>query len=239
MTPSTPRLYYRGNSLSWKPQGLDKFREPVNGFLHLSGFIISVFATILLVWRCYPDASRVVSTAIFGVTMCGCFLASTFHHLVRGSARTEALLLKIDHAAIYPFIAGSYTPICLHVLPAPQGYVLLAIVWPIAIAGVVFKLFLAPDPRSVSEPPGLLDTLFYILMGCMITWQLPLFIENSKGMSMWLAVLGGMAYAVGGIILTRKLLDFWPGRLGHHEIWHLCVLLGASCMYWYVFLNIA
>lgn len=229
---------YRGDSLAWKPRGLDKFREPVNGFLHLTGFVISVLATILLVWQCFPDPARMASAAIFGVSMCGCFLASTLHHLVRGTKRTEMRLLKIDHAAIYPFIAGSYTPVCMHILPQPQGHLLLATVWAIAIAGVLYKLVLAPDPRSVADPPGLWDTLIYILMGWLLTWQLPAFIANSVGLTPWLAALGGLAYSVGGIILTRKLLDFWPGRLGHHEIWHLCVLLGATCVYWYVYLNL-
>ncbi len=239
MSPDFSALQYGGRSLSWKPKGLDKFREPANGFMHLAGLLLSALATAVLIWRCYPDAGRMFSTAVFGISMCGCFLASTLHHLVRSDARTEIRLLKIDHAAIYPFIAGSYTPICLHVLPAPQGHILLVVVWAIALAGVAYKLFLSADPRSVADPPGFADTLMYFLMGCLVAGQLPGFIENSRSMTVWLAVIGGFAYAAGALILTRKLLDFWPGRFGHHEIWHVCVLLGASFMYSYVFLNLA
>ena len=91
----------------------------------------------------------------------------------------------------------------------------------------------------MSEPPGLLDTLLYILMGWLVMLHLPSLIANSTGVTIWIAAVGGLAYSAGGIILTRKLFDFWPGRLGHHEIWHLCVLLGATCIYWYVFFNLA
>ncbi|MBM3267015.1 MAG: hemolysin III family protein [Candidatus Sericytochromatia bacterium] len=216
-----------------------RFREPVNGFLHLGGFVLSVLGTALLLWRCYPDAGRIATAAIFGGTMSLCFLASTFHHLISAAPRTEIRLFRIDYAAIYPFIAGCYTPICIHMLPGPSGRILLAMVWAIAMIGVVYQLALAPDPPDVAAPPSLLMTAIYVALGWLAVTQLMPLIAASRGWTIGLMAAGGLAYTFGAIVFTRKLFDYWPGLLGHHEIWHVCVLLGAGCHYFYIYLNIA
>ena len=220
---------------AWRKPAL---RDPVNGLLHFAGLLASLAGTAVLVYACRADALKMLTAAIFGLSMCGCFMGSTLHHLVSGSRRTEMWLLKLDHAAIYPFIAGSYTPVCVHVLPGKGAIALLGVVWALAIAGMVYKLRFAPDPATVEEPPGFIDTVLYIAMGWLAAFQAPQIIAYSKEMTLQLALLGGMAYSIGAIILTRKYFDFWPGRFGHHEVWHLCVLLGASLVYAYVFLNI-
>jgi len=170
--------------------------------------------------------------------MCGCFLASALHHLINARRSTELRLWRLDHAAIYPFIAGSYTPVCVHVLPAPGGLWLLGAVWALAVAGMVYKIGFAPDPPSLAHPPGKIDTALYVAMGWVAAFQLPQLVAQSLPGTLPLVVLGGLAYSVGAIILSRRLLDFRPGLLGHHEIWHLCVLLGAGLIYSYVFLNL-
>ncbi len=215
-----------------------RFREPVNGFLHLGGFILALVGTAYLMWRCYPDAARLATTAIFGGTMSACFLASTFHHLISSTRKIEVRLFRLDYAAIYTFIAGCYTPICVHLLPGPSGKILLGMVWIIAVIGVVYQLTLAPEPADVAEPPAPLTTAIYVAIGLLALTQVSPLVVASQGWTLALAVGGGLSYIVGGIILTRKLFDFWPGRLGHHEIWHLCVLTGAACHYAYIYLNL-
>lgn len=214
------------------------FREPVNGLMHLAGLVLSIIATVALVARVGGDPLRALSSVIYGVTMCGCFLASSMHHLFRGSRATEMRLLRIDHAAIYPFIAGSYTPVCLQLLPGLSGRVLLGVVWVIAIVGVVYKLAFARDPARVEDPPDLASTMLYVAMGWLSVTQGPAILAHSHGSSIILGIIGGISYTVGGLILSRRWLDFWPGKLGHHEIWHVCVLIGAACLYGFVFLNL-
>jgi hemolysin III len=212
-----------------------RFRDPVNGFLHLAGLVASL-AGALLMWRhTHGDWSAMVYMA----GMIGCYLGSSLHHLVVGSRELELRLLKWDHAAIYPYIAGSYTPVCVNLLPGTAGMVMLGAVWALAIAGIVYKLGFAPDQADVNDPPGLVDTLLYIAMGWLAALQIGPLLAHSAPSSVPLAVAGGVAYSVGGLILARKWLDFWPGRFGHHEIWHVLVMVGSACIYGYVWLNLA
>ncbi len=216
-----------------------RWRDPVNGVLHGVALILSIVGTLFLVWTFRTDVVRALTAAVYGLTMCGCFLASTLHHLVRGTRSAEMRLLKLDHAAIYPFIAGTYTPICVHLLPGSAGLVLLTVVWGVALAGVVYKLAFAREPERVDDPPDLASTLLYVAMGWLVVSQLAPLVAHSRGLSIVLATVGGLAYTLGGVILSRRLFDWWPGRLGHHEIWHVCVMVGAACFYSYIFINLA
>lgn len=211
-----------------------RFRDPVNGFLHLSGLIISLIGTAFMWTHAPGDWSAMVYMA----GMIGCYLGSSLHHLVAGSRELEMRLLKWDHAAIYPYIAGSYTPVCVHLLPKPAGWLLLGAVWAIALAGITYKLGFAPDQADVNDPPPLPDTLLYIAMGWLVTLQLfPLAAHSAPG-SIPMAIAGGISYSFGGLVLARKWLDFWPGRFGHHEIWHVLVMIGSAFMYAYVWMNL-
>lgn len=231
---SYSHLAHQGSSSPWLC-----FRDPVNGFLHLGALLLSIVGTAALLWASRGDALQLLTVAIYGLSMCGCFLASSLHHLVRGERALEMRLLRWDHAAIYPFIAGSYTPVCLHLMPRTSGLVMLAVVWAIALAGVIYKLRLAPEQESVDDPPPTFDTLIYIAMGWLIVVQIGEVIARAKGGTLALPVAGGLAYSVGGVVLTRRLLDFVPGRFGHHEIWHLFVIAGAACFYAFLWLNLA
>ena len=107
-----------------------RFRDPVNGFLHLSGLVIGLVGTAFM-WAHAPGDW---SAMVYMAGMIGCFLGSSLHHLVVGTRELELRLLKWDHAAIYPYIAGSYTPVCVHLLPKPAGWWMLAAVWATAAA---------------------------------------------------------------------------------------------------------
>jgi hemolysin III len=216
-----------------------RFRDPINGFLHLTGFFFAVLGTAFLLWRAQQrDVSHVWGTAVYGVGLCSCFLASSLHHLVRGTRALEMWLLKVDHAAIYVFIAGSYTPICLWMLPPPGSLWLLAVVWAIAFVGVVYKLRFAPDQAHVDDPPPLFDTLLYVAMGWLAITEVGNLFARAVPGTLSLLVLGGLAYSIGGLILARRWLDFWPSRFGHHEIWHLCVIAGSVFIYGFLFVNL-
>ncbi|MDB5100613.1 MAG: hemolysin family channel protein [Cyanobacteria bacterium RYN_339] len=216
-------------------QALRRFRDPVNGFLHFGALLASLVGAVLMWVHTRGDWSAMV----YVVGMAGCFVGSSLHHLVVGSRQLEMRLLKLDHAAIYPYIAGSYTPICIHKLPAPAGLYLLAAVWAIALGGIVYKLGFAADQVDVNDPPGLVDTLIYIAMGWLSVTQIVPLIAHSAPGTLQLMVAAGAAYSLGGLILARKWFDFWPGRFGHHEIWHVMVIIGSACVYAYVWINLA
>ncbi|HEY9723904.1 MAG TPA: hemolysin III family protein [Oscillatoriaceae cyanobacterium] len=219
-------------------QATSRFRDPVNGFLHLFALIAAIAAIAWLLFECRAEVVRFASVLVYGLGMIGCFAASTCHHLIRGSRRLELRLLRLDHAAIYPFIAGTYTPICLCLLPATGGLTLLAAVWALALVGVVYKLGFARDQSDVNDPPPLLDTLLYIAMGWLVLFQASPLLAQALPGSLAFALVGGLAYSLGGVILSQRWFDLWPGRFGHHEIWHLCVILGSAGLFAFIAANL-
>jgi hemolysin III len=127
-------------------------------------------------------------------------------------------LRKLDHAMIYVLIAGSYTPICFLNLPLKEAVVFTAVIWGIALVGIVAKIFWIKAPNWVSA-------VIYILMG----WALVIDINefwaaNHQGMIF--IALGGITYTIGGIIYAIKKPCFTK-YFGFHELFHIFVLLGS------------
>ena len=144
------------------------------------------------------------------------------YHTLPLSERPLRALRTVDHIAIYFLIAGTYTPIALLTLDSRLGWTLLAIVWLIAAAGIPFKLYFL-------DAPVWLSTATYLVMGYLaLVAVIPLLRAVSVSGVLWLAA-GGLAYTVGAVIYSRQRPDPFPGFFGHHEIWHLLVLVGSAC----------
>ena len=127
-------------------------------------------------------------------------------------------------------IAGTYTPICLTALAGRKGYTLLAIVWGLAILGIVFKFFWVNCPKWVSS-------LIYIVMGWSCVYAMPQIVDTLPlGGFLWL-LAGGILYTVGGVIYALKLKAFDERfkNFGSHEIFHLFVMGGTACHYVFMF----
>jgi hemolysin III len=210
---------------------MTRFREPINGILHFGALLVSLLGTGYLLGLSAQQPLKQLTLGIYGLCMSLTFLASTAHHLIHGPRRLEEWFLKLDHAAIFLFIAGTYTPVTMHLLPVTARWPVLGIVWTIAVLGVLYKLIVFKVPEDLSTPPDRLSTLAYVLMGWVIVFQAPALLQSLSGTGLILGLLGGMFYTVGGIILTTQSFDFAPGLLGHHEIWHLFVIGGTVCLY--------
>jgi hemolysin III len=206
------------------------FREPVNALSHMAGSLASIAGLTLMVVMAAVKAEtwHVVSFAVFGTTLVFMYTASFLYHGLNLSARTLARFRRIDHIMIFLVIAGSYTPLCLVPLRGPWGWSLFGIIWGLAGAGIVIKLFWMNLPRWIS-------TLIYLGMGWLcVAAVLPLVRILDPAPLTWLA-LGGVCYSVGAVIYALKRPDPFPGIFGFHEIWHICVLLGSACHFWLVF----
>lgn len=210
---------------------MTRFREPTNGLLHFGALLASLLGTGFLLGLAARQPLKQVTLAIYGLCMALTFLASTAHHLLHAPRHWEEWLLKLDHAAIFLFIAGTYTPVAMYLLSNPARWQVLATVWTMAVLGVWYKLVAFRVPEDLSAPPDRLSTLVYVLMGWVIVFHLPTLRQTVSTNGMILAALGGMLYTIGGVILTTRSFDYAPGWLGHHEIWHLCVIGGTICLY--------
>ena len=167
---------------------------------------------------------HIVALAIFILTMILLYAASTTYHTFNISKKVNTILKKIDHMMISVLIAGSYTPICLLVLGGRMGWILLAIVWGFAIAGILIKAFWVFCPKWVSS-------VLYIGMGwtCVLAFT-QLLNSLSPAAFGWL-LAGGIIYTVGGVIYALKLPIFNSKHknFGSHEIFHLFVMGGSLC----------
>jgi len=208
-----------------------RIREPVNGASHLIGLLLAGAGTILLL-RMAQGPGELVAFGVYGATLILLYGASTLYHTLTLPERPRRALRTLDHIAIYFLIAGTYTPVALITLKGPLGWTLLAAVWLIALAGVPFKLFFL-------DAPVWLSTSTYLAMGYLaLVAVVPIAHAVSFRGLAWL-VAGGIAYTIGAVIYARQRPDPFPGRFGHHEIWHLLVLAGSGCHFAFMLYHVA
>ena len=165
-------------------------------------------------------ASDVVGSSIFGATLVLLYLASTSYHAVP-AGRLKDFLHRIDHAAIYLLIAGTYTPFTLGVLSGAWGWTLFGIVWGAAAVGVCDKLIV-----GIRHPK--LSTALYLIMGWAVLIVIrPLVLSMPPQGVAWL-VAGGLSYSAGVVFYKAHHLPY------NHFIWHLFVLAGSTCHFFSV-----
>ena len=201
-------------------------KDPGSAITHFIGMLMAIFAAIPLLIKAAHEPSRIylVSIAIYAASLILLYAASTTYHTFNISKKVNTVLKKIDHMMISVLIAGSYTPICLLVLGGRTGWILLAIVWGFAIAGILIKAFWVFCPKWVSS-------VLYIGMGwtCVLAFT-QLLNSLSPAAFGWL-LAGGIIYTVGGVIYALKLPIFNSKHknFGSHEIFHLFVMGGSLC----------
>lgn len=206
-----------------------KFRDPVSGLTHLFGMIASVVGLVVLVnISLRLNSGRyLIGSTIFGISSILLYSASAIYHLTYSSEIAIKVLRRIDHSMIFVLIAGSYSPLCLISLNGVVGYSILAIIWTVAILGILINNLWFSVPRWIT-------TSVYVAMGWLIVVA---FYPLSKVMPivgiMWL-LFGGVLYTVGGIIYALKIPKVKNKYFGFHEIFHIFVMLGSLCYYWFV-----
>ncbi len=201
-------------------------RDPGSAITHFIGMLLATFASIPLLTKAAMtgNPAAVASMTVFMTSMILLYAASTLYHSVNLSGNALKRFKKIDHMMIFVLIAGSYTPVCLLVLPAPAGRLLLAAVWGLAAVGILLKALWVTCPKWFSS-------IIYIAMGwlCISVFG-QLFELLTLSQFLWL-LTGGIVYTIGGIIYALKLPLFNSRHkyFGSHEIFHLFVMGGSIC----------
>ena len=173
---------------------------------------------------------QLVAFGIFGLSLVALYLASSLYHLLPLSPVGVARLRKLDHMAIFVLIAGTYTPFCL--LALDDGWGLLALVWSLALCGVLLKLFWMGAPRWLS-------VALYLGMGWVAVIAAPTLLRAVPAGGMIWVLAGGLTYSAGALVYGLKRPHPLPGVFGFHELWHLFVLAGSACHFWAVLRYIA
>lgn len=190
--------------------------ELANALTHGAGAVggVAVTAVLVVMAALGGDAWSIVGAAVFGASLIALYTASTLYHAFRG-ARLKARLKVVDHAMIYLLIAGSYTPFMLGDLRGPWGWSLFGVIWGLAVAGVVFKLFFTGRfPR--------LSTILYLGMGWLVILAVNPMLHHLQTPTLLWLLAGGIAYSAGTIF-------YHATRPYAHAVWHLFVLAGSAC----------
>lgn len=197
-----------------------RLREPLSGWLHFIGTLLSIAALVVLIVAGHGSAWKVISFALYGGTLILLYNFSTLYHWVSGPANERLTFLrKLDHLSIYLLIAGTYTPFCLVTLQGPWGWSIFGVIWGFALLGVIIQSIYINVNR-------LFTTIIYLGMGWMIVIAIKPLLETLPLNGLWLLLAGGVAYSLGGVIYALKKPNF-SKAFGFHELWHLFVLLGS------------
>ena len=204
----------------------EHIKDPGSAITHFIGMLMAIFAAVPLLIKAAHEPGRIyiVSILVYAVSLILLYAASTTYHTFNKSERVNTILKKADHMMISVLIAGSYTPICLLVLGGKTGLILLAIVWGIAIAGILIKAFWVYCPKWISS-------VLYIGMGWTCVLAFTQILNSMSAAAFGWLLAGGIIYTAGGVIYALKLPLFNNKHkyFGSHEIFHLFVMGGSAC----------
>jgi hemolysin III len=196
----------------------------MRGWLHAYAFFVSLACGLVLssLAATRPGWTPLAACLLYSVTVCGLFGTSALYHRRVWTPRGYKIMKRLDHSMIFVFIAGTYTPFCVLLLPKPKDAVLLVIVWAGAAAGVALKMIWPHGPRWLSAP-------LYIALGWVAVAVLPDIGHYGGIATLVLLAVGGLAYSVGAVFYALRRPNPWPTVFGHHEFFHACTLLAAIC----------
>jgi hemolysin III len=206
--------------MSDRPQSLGE--EIANSVSHGLALLLAIGAAVFLIVAVSPlGAANIVGACVYAATMVLLYLASTLYHAMP-PGRAKRVFMKLDHGAIYFFIAGTYTPFALGALGGPWGWTLFGLVWSLALLGAVLK---AAD--CLSRP--WLSTGLYLAMGWLVLIAAVPLIERVPMNGLALLVAGGITYTAGVVFFV---LD---SRVRYaHAVWHSFVIAGTGCHFFAV-----
>lgn len=190
----------------------------LRGWQHLGMTPVVLIGGVLLVVLAPTVAGR-IGSAVWLAGALLLFGTSAAYHLGDWKPATRAALRRWDHANIFVFIAATYTPLALTMLPTAEATKLLVLIWSVGVVGLVVRVFWHTAPRW-------LDVACYLGMGWAgIAW-LPAFWAQSP-LVVLLIALGGLFYTAGALIYARKLPNPSPAWFGFHEVFHACTIAAA------------
>lgn len=193
---------------------------------HFIGFIMSFCGSLFLMQRAFhtKNITTILAMGVFSLSLMLLYAASTAYHTFDLDSKRNQLLKKMDHLMISVLIAGSYTPVCLLVLPSTNGRILLTVIWGLALVGMLFKIFWVTCPKWISSA-------LYIGMGWACVFVIPMLYRVLSHTGFAWILTGGILYTVGGVIYALKLSVFNKkhANFGSHEIFHLFVMGGSIC----------
>ncbi len=213
-------------------------KKTVSAQLHLLGAILAVIGLMfLLFFSARVDGpEHFISCSIFGITGILVFGSSALYHFFSDgfviSPQLEKLLNDFDHFSIYLFIAGTYTPFLINSVEGEWKYILLFMIWVIALLGIIYSYFKPRFPKWAQH--RMISTGIFLLMGWTLVIRWAEIYSTLSALEFNLLLAGGISYSIGAIIYAFEWPDLFKGVFGYHEIWHIMVMLGFGFHYFLI-----
>jgi hemolysin III len=195
----------------------NRIEEWINSATHGLGAVLSVIGTVALIVGASQmgDVWKIVSFSVFGASLILLYMASALYHGTR-HPKLKTAFKTLDHCAIFLLIAGTYTPFLLVNLRGTTGWTLFAVIWSLALTGVVLKVIF--KNRFKLARVGI-----YVAMGWLIIFASSDLVANLSETALYLTIAGGIVYTAG---VAFYLADRIPYM---HAVWHLFVIGGSAC----------
>lgn len=186
-----------------------------DGTIHVLGIGLGIAAmtTLAVVLWNSPDTARQVSVFVYAGCLMAMLVCSALYNIF-AKQKKQGLLRRLDHAAIFLMIAGTYTPLAAMIIGGWTGGILLAIVWTGALAGAILKLVHLNGLEKITVP-------LCLALGWVVVFAFKPLLENASTFGFWMILLGGTLYSVGTAFYAWKRLPF------QNAIWHAFVLAAA------------
>ena len=188
-------------------------KPSLRGYFHQEAFFVTLGACSLLIAKSSRPLTTVASL-IYSISLLLLFGISAIYHRPTWKPPQRALLKRLDHAAIFVLIAGTFTPISLLALSEHSGNQLLILIWSVAAIGILQSIFWVKAPKY-------LTAIFYVGMGWLIFPYLGE-LKNALGSTDQLLIItGGIFYTAGALFYAAKKPKLFPEIFGYHELFHL------------------
>src|SRR4029453_5603198 len=176
-------------------------RPRMRGLLHVYAFAVAIVGGVVMCTLAggQDGWTPLVACAVYALTVCGLFGVSALYHRRVWGPRGYATMKRLDHSMIFLFIAGTYTPFCLLLLPKQTARLLLSVVWGGALAGVALQTAWPRAPRWLAVP-------LYVLLGWIAIAVMPDILHRGGVATVVLLIAGGVIYSVGALCYAIK----WP-----------------------------
>jgi hemolysin III len=193
----------------------------LRGVSHHIAFYVAAWAGVLLVAATH-SARSMAATLVYAVLLAAMFGVSASFHRIDWGPRSRVWWQRADHAMIFAFIAGTYTPMCVLGLDRVVGQRLLALVWTCAGLGILRALLWPGAPRAVSAA-------LYIAVGWIAVVYLPEVTSALDPIALALLFAGGVGYTLGAVVYIARRPDPMPAVFGYHEVFHALVIVACGC----------
>ncbi len=203
-------------------------RPALRGVIHRGSVPVAICLTVLLATRAPTGGTR-AAAIIYGVCVIAMLTVSGIYHLPSLFSRERRLLRRLDHATILVAIAGTYTGVIVLGMSGATQTVLLALVWSIAVTGIVLRMVWF-------DGPTVLGAVIYLGFGWFLVVHPVAFVQALAGPELALLAAGGLLYTAGAVIFALGRPNPWPSTFGFHEVWHTCVVAAAFCHWLSIYL---